>query len=142
MDITYEQFALPQHYQDCIKQDAQQIDYLLAVLFHRKKAFSANDVESDARIIRRLNPEKKMLLYWFYLGCIQWFGDLYPRVFSGGGKATGNIYEAQLRIIDSLAGSDMTKKPAVRKGLLLDALVSMEETIRRQEEAEEHNHKK
>lgn len=62
----------------------------------------------------------------------------YPRIFSGEGKNNGRIFDAQLRLLDSLAQSDMTKKPEIRKGLLLDALYSMDESIRRKEETEEN----
>lgn len=62
----------------------------------------------------------------------------YPRIFSGEGKGSyGRVFDAQLRLLDSLAQSDMTKKPEIRKGLLLDALYSMDESIRRKEETEE-----
>lgn len=136
-DICYEQFVWLQHYHQAMASDPTAINYLLATIFHRKKAFDATRISTDARRLKRLSSEKKMILYWFYLGSLRWIADKFPRVFSGGGQVIGNVYETQLRVIDSLAGSDMTKKDAVRRGLLYDALVSMEETVRKQEELEE-----
>ena len=63
--------------------------------------------------------------------------EAYPRIFSGEGKSNGRVFDSQLRLLDSLAQSDMTKKPEIRKGLFLDALYAMDESIRRKEETEE-----
>lgn len=141
MDVNYEQFVLLQYYHQRMQQEPEYIHQLLAVLFHREKEFDPDKVESDAKILRNLKQQKKLILYWFYLGCISWLASHFPRVFSGGGSTSGNIYEAQLRVIDSLANNDMTKKPAVRKGLLYDALMTMEESVRKQEELEEKQNK-
>ena len=69
---------------------------------------------------------------------MEFIGSQFPRVFSGGGSVTGNVFESQLRLLDSLAKNDMTKKPAVREGLLYDALMTMDESIRMQEERTEY----
>lgn len=77
-------------------------------------------------------------MYWYILGSLSCMGNSYPRIFSGESKGSyGRVFDAQLRLLDSLAQSDMTKKPEIRKGLLLDALYSMDESIRRKEETEE-----
>ena len=77
-------------------------------------------------------------MYWYILGRLSCMANSYPRIFSGEGKGSyGRVFDAQLRLLDSLAQSDMTKKPEIRKGLLLDALYSMDESIRRKEETEE-----
>nr|DAX36018.1 MAG TPA: hypothetical protein [Caudoviricetes sp.] len=79
-----------------------------------------------------------MIMYWYILGSLSCMSAAYPRIFSGEGKNNGRIFDAQLRLLDSLAQSDMTKKPEIRRGLLLDALYSMDESIRRKEETEEN----
>ncbi len=65
-------------------------------------------------------------------------GFHFPRVFSGQkGSIRNNVFDSQLRLLDTLANSDMTKKDAVRKGSLMDALYSMDESVRKHDELEE-----
>lgn len=138
-DITFEQFIYMQTYLDAMRQDPTKINQLLACLWHRGKVFDINRLESDAALLRHLPDAKKMVMYWFITGCLLNLGYQFPKVFSEGSAGTvrNNVFDSQLRLLDSLANSDMTKKEAVRKGLLVDALYSMDESIRRQEEMEE-----
>lgn len=138
LDITFEQFMYLQTYLDAMKDDPTQINRLLACLWHRKPAFDITHLERDAAILSHLPSDQKMLMYWFVLGSLSWLSDCYPRVFSGEGKSTGRVFDSQMRLLDSLAQSDMTKKPEVRKGHLIDALYSMDESLRRQEEVEKN----
>ena len=138
LDITFEQFMYLQTYLDAMKDDPTQINRLLACLWHRKSTFDINRMESDAAILSHLPTDKKMLMYWYVLGSLSWLAACYPRIFSGIGKATGRVFDSQMRLLDSLAQSDMTKKPEIRKGHLIDALYSMDESLRRQEEAEKN----
>lgn len=137
-DITFEQFMYMQTYLNAMQLDPKKIDHLLACLWHRKKEFDVNQLDKDAALLHYLPEDKKMIMYWFILGSLACYADNYPRVFSGEGKTTGRVFDAQLRLLDSLAQSDMTKKPEIRKGLLIDALYSMDESIRRKEETEEN----
>lgn len=139
LDITFEQFMYMQTYLDAMQSDPQKIDYLLACLWHRKDIFDINRIDRDAAILHYLPETKKIIMYWYILGSLTCLAANYPRIFSGESKSAGNnrVFDAQLRLLDSLAQSDMTKKPEVRKGLLIDALYSMDESIRRQEETEE-----
>ena len=77
-------------------------------------------------------------MYWFITGCLINLGDQFPHVFSGKeGSIRNNVFDSQLRLLDTLANSDMTKKDAVRKGNLMDALYSMDESVRKHDELEE-----
>lgn len=132
-----------QTYLDGLAADPAKLDSLLACLWHTGRRFDINRLEHDARLIRRLPAEVKMMLYWFILGSIQNFADCYPRVFSGGsGKIAGNVLDSQFRLLDSLAAHDMTKKDDVRRGLFIDALYAMDEQLRIQEEMKEKMSKK
>lgn len=55
------------------------------------------------------------------------------------GKAPSRLRLFVIALVIALAQGDMTKKDAVRKGRLYDALYSMDEALRRQEEAEANN---
>lgn len=138
LDITFEQFMYLQTYLDAMKDDPTQINRLLACLWHRKAAFDINRLERDAAILSHLPTDQKMVMYWYVLGSLSDLSSSYPRVFSGSGKTTGRVFDSQMRLLDSLAQSDMTKKPEVRKGYLIDALYSMDESMRRKEESEEN----
>ena len=142
-DITFEQYMYLQTYLDGLAADPAKLDSLLACLWHTGRRFDINRLEHDARLIRRLPAEVKMMLYWFILGSIQNFADCYPRVFSGGsGKIAGNVLDSQFRLLDSLAAHDMTKKDDVRRGLFIDALYAMDEQLRIQEEMKEKMQKR
>lgn len=137
-DITFEQFIYMQTYLDAMQQDPQKINYLLACLWHRGTAFDINRLEADAALLRHLPEAQKLVMYWFITGCLTDLGKIFPRIFSGdGGTVKNNVFDSQLRLLNTLADSDMTKKDAVRKGSLLDALYTMDESIIRQEEMEE-----
>lgn len=140
LDITFEQFMYMQTYLDAMHSDPSKIDHLLACLWTRGKSFDINRIDIDASVLRHLPETKKIVMYWFVLGSITAMSYTFPRIFSGSGTANNNsrVFDAQLRLLDSLAQSDMTKKPEVRKGFLLDALYSMDESIRRKEESEEN----
>lgn len=137
-DITFEQYMYLQTYLDALPDDPSKMDSLLACLWHTGRAFRIDRLEHDARIIRHLRPDRKAALYWFVLGSIGYLADNYPRVFSGGsGRVLGNVFDSQLRLLDSLAAHDMTKKDEVRRGLFIDALYAMDEQLRIQEEMKE-----
>ena len=138
MSASFDQFTYLQFYQSRMREDITYINHLLAVLFHSEEKFSAENMDKDARLIAKLDPALKTVMYWYYLGSMEFIGSQFPRVFSGGGSVTGNVFESQLRLLDSLAKNDMTKKPAVREGLLYDALMTMDESIRMQEERTEY----
>lgn len=140
-DITFEQFMYMQTYLDAMQQDPQKINHLLACLWHRGNAFEINNLETDAALLRRLPEVQKMVMYWFVNGCTIALANGFPRVFSGtGGSIKHNVFDSQLRLLDTLANSDMTKKDAVRKGNLIDALYTMDESLRRQEDVKDKIH--
>lgn len=136
-DITFEQFIYIQTYLDALQNDLTKLDPLLACIWHRGKRFDIDRLERDAQLLHHLPDPKKMVMLWFITGSLASLNENYPRVFSGGdGVSHNSVFDSQLRLLDSLAGSDMTKKDAVRKGLLIDALYTMDESIRRKEERE------
>lgn len=136
-DISFEQYMYLQTYLDAAAGNPQKLEYALACLWHTGRTFDIARLEHDARLLRHLSAQRKMVMYWFVLGSMEYLASQYPRVFSGGsGKIIGNVFDGQLRLLDSLAQHDMTKKDSVRKGLFLDALYSMDEQLRIQEELE------
>lgn len=137
-DITFEQYVYLQTYLDAMREEPQKIDWVLACVWHRGKSFDINRLERDAALLHRLAADRKMVMYWFVSSCLSNFGEMFPRLFTGGEKRVkNNVLDSQLRLLDSLANHDMTKKDAVRQGLLIDALYAMDESVREKEELEE-----
>lgn len=136
--LTFGQYMYLQTYLDGLQNGNSTLEQVLACLWHRGHQFDIDRLESDARLLRHLPADRKMVMYWFIAGSIEELACAFPRLFSAA-PASGrrsNTFDQQLRLLDSLAGSDMTKKDAVRNGNLLDALYAMDESVRKQEELE------
>lgn len=135
--LTYDQFVYAHTYMSQLtSSDLQALPRLLACLWHRRQHFDPSLIERDARRLSRLSKERQTVMFWYWCGCLSAIRQLFPRVFSGGASG-GNVFEEQQRVINALADGDMTKADAVRRGLLYDALFSMDETIRRTEETKQ-----
>ena len=79
------------------------------------------------------DSEKRVML-WYYIGSLRFIAEKFPRLFSGGEAATDeNPFDAQQRIIDELAGGDVTKKEQVRRSPLYDVLYTLEMAIERRD---------
>lgn len=135
--LTYYQYMFLLHYESTISDRPEDSDRLLACLWHSGEVFDSNTIEHDRRRIARMSSERRIVMLWYYIGCKNALHKRYPRIFAAAGEGgTGNVFEDQMRVVDALAGGDMTKKDLVRSGYLYDALVSMDESVRRSEEME------
>jgi len=138
-NLSYEQFMFCLYYQQRMETDAKFLTHLLACLWHKRRKFRPEDVDKDAGRISRLPFQRQQVMFWYWQGSMAFLKARFPRVFSSGKDSkekSRNVFEDQLRVVDALAGGDMTKKPMVREGYLYDALFSMDESLRRQEELE------
>lgn len=137
--LTYEQFMWCQTYLQRMQTEPQLLTHLLATLWHTGRRFDVSHVDRDARLIARLPIPTQIVMMWTWEGSLSFIQHKFPRIFSADGEGSGgNVFESQLRIIDALAGGDMTKKDAVRQGYLYDALVTMDESLRQREEQKHH----
>ena len=133
--ITFEQYIYLQTYLDLASRDEEKLTWCLACIWHQGKDFDVNDVQRDAEIIGHLSYDVRQVMLWYIQGCIDGLLRRFPRVFSDeGGVQSGNVLDAQLRLLDALADGDMTKKDLVRHGLLIDALYTLDESVRRKDE--------
>jgi hypothetical protein len=126
IDITYDQFIYLQTYQNQIQNIEKAIDFFVSVIYLYKS-------KSNLKLVSHLSQEVKMAIFWFYLGCLDFISEKFPLTFSGGGEAKGSVYENQMRIVNTLANGDVTKKPEVRNANLYDALYSMEMAVEEHE---------
>ena len=116
IDITYEQFAHLNHHFARMTEQPEAINDFIAVLYRC----------TPADVIK-LPKYHKTLILWYYIGSFDFIQNKFPRVFSAGGeKSNLTVFENQQRIIDALADNDLTKKQAVKKSLLYDALLTLE----------------
>lgn len=135
-NISYNQFVFLQTYQGQISEDNPgAVDEFINVLY--KTGRGSQKVKS----IRRISREKKTAVLWMYLGTLSFLEQMFPHVFSGGESETTNVFDSQQRIIDMMAGGDVTKKNQVRESLLWDAMYSMEMAAVRMEEIDKQNRK-
>jgi hypothetical protein len=125
-EITYDQFIFLQTYQDRMQTDDNAIDLFISVIYTYKG-------KNDVKLVSHLDPNVKMAIFWFYLGCLDFITAKFPLTFSGGGEAKGSVFENQMRIVNTLANGDVTKKPEVRNSNLYDALYSMEMAVEEHE---------
>jgi hypothetical protein len=125
-EITYDQFIYLQTYQNQIQNTEKAIDFFVSVIYLYKG-------KSNLKLVSHLSQEVKMAIFWFYLGCLDFITDKFPLTFSGGGEVKGNVYENQMRIVNTLANGDVTKKQEVRNANLYDALYSMEMAVEEHE---------
>ena len=83
--------------------------------------------EIPAEQFHKLPQEVKTALTWYYLGSMAFMTEKIPLTFSGTGGSSGcGVFENQMRVVDALAGNDLTKKQTVKDSLLYDALFTLE----------------
>lgn len=124
-NISYGQFIMLQTYQQRLAEDWGCIDSFLAVIY-KPREFSA-DAEGDYKLLEVVSKEVKTVLYWYYVGCVDFIVGKFPKVFSGDGdNGYRDVFDNQMRIVDAMADGDVTKKEMVKRCLLYDALYTLE----------------
>lgn len=135
LSIPFGRYVWLQTYLSGVQHDKDNFPKALACVWCHDPAL-IEPSEDDVDIIRKLPAWQQLVMFWFICGSLENIQDKFPRVFSSGGTAAavGNVLDLQLRLLDSLAGGDMTKKEQVRSGKLIDALYVIDESIRKKEE--------
>jgi hypothetical protein len=121
-DITYEQFVFLMTWFNQMLTEPERINDFIAVLYK-----SPDGKEIPAGKFAKLPQEVKTALTWYYLGSMAFMTEKFPLTFSGTGGSSGrSVFENQMRVVDALAGNDLTKKQTVKSSLLYDALFTLE----------------
>lgn len=134
LEIPFGSYMWLQTYMSGVRTDPGNMNAALACLWKHDTG-SCEPSEVDIGVVSRLPAWQRMVMFWFVSGCLSRMQRLFPRVFSGGGLG-GNVLDQQLRLLDSLAQGDMTRKDQVRQGKLVDALYVIDESLRKMEERE------
>lgn len=61
--------------------DPEQINHVLACLWHTSKTFNINRLEKDASILSHLPHRVKMIMYWYIIGSLAYLANGFPRIF-------------------------------------------------------------
>lgn len=132
-NISYGQFVQTQSLLPLVMADFDShINEFLCVLWKDLRFEPTEDGDPDW--LADVSPDVKMVMLWYYIGSMRFIAEKFPRLFSGGESSTDeNPFEAHQRIIDELAGGDVTKKEQVRRSPLFDALYTLEMAIERRE---------
>lgn len=138
-NISYGQFIMLQSWQQQMKHDyATALDNFLSVIW-KDSAFTTSE-DGAAIWFQDVDPNVKMVMFWYFIGSMRFIQDKFPRVFPGGESDgnDGDIFDIQQRIVDEMASGDVTKKEQVKGCLLYDALYTLEMAIERDEKAKQN----
>lgn len=94
-------------------------------------------IDGRATLIAKLNPVYKKAILLFYEGCKAFIKHTFPVMHEGSSESNEDIFMTQIKIVDALSKSDVTKKDQVRKTLLWDVLPAMEEILKLRKKEEE-----
>ena len=118
------------------------LDKLVATLYRPRNKFSkhrlpfnTNSVPRYAIKLRKLNSDIKFAILLYYQGCRKFLTYNFPHVFNSSVGSTKKGF-GPLALIDALTGDDVTKTDAVRKSLLYNVLVRLEQSAIKNEEME------
>ncbi len=133
-NLSYGQFVMLRTWQARMSVNIEDsLDNFIAIMY-KENAFNT-DEEGNPALLKEVHQEVKLVIYWFYLGCMSFIQERFPRVFPGGSESRGDVFDGQMRLIDEMAGGDVTKKEQVKKSLLFDAIYTLDMAIERDAKA-------
>ncbi len=129
-NLSYGQFVMLRTWQQRLTVSPEEnIDQFLSVMY-KQDEFNT-DEDGNPILLKGVGQEVKLVLFWFYLGSMAFIQDRFPRVFPGGSESEGDVFDGQMRLIDEMAGGDVTKKVQVKKSLLYDAIYTLDMAMER-----------
>lgn len=138
-NISYGQFIMLQSWQHRMAKDFKKyIDNFLSVIWKPDK-FDNTD-EGNPSLFRPIDSSIKIVMCWFYFGSVNFISEKFQRVFPEGDSVhTTDVFDMQQRIVDEMAGGDVTKKDQVKQCMLYDALYTMDMAMEREEKMKRIN---
>jgi hypothetical protein len=94
-----------------------------------REAFNDYTIDVRMKAVSKLSPEIKNAILMFYQGCFYMIDKKFPHVFNGDGSGAVNAdpYMGFMKLANALAQNDVTKAEQVRRSMLYDVLVTLEE---------------
>lgn len=107
-----------------------------------REAYDDGIVISRAKTLSKVPFKYKMAVLLFYTGCRKSLMSKFKNSSSGGGGTEKDIFMQFMRLVNGLANNDVTKHEQVRKSLLMDTLITIDEIASQQKESERKNRKR
>lgn len=144
-NITFEEYIFSEtNYMNYLKSgDDKDLDKLIATLYRpqdpkwnfnmdhyqgdSRVPFNSHTIDARAKSIKRYPKDAKMAIVLFYQGCKNFLADQFPHVFERSADNKPNPL-GFLALVDALTDGDVTKTESVRKSLLYDIMVHLEQT--------------
>jgi hypothetical protein len=144
-NITFEEYIFSEtNYINYLKsRDDKDLDKLIATLyrpqdpkysvtdpFHQgdsRLPFNSHTIDARAKDIEKYPKDPKMAIVLFYQGCKTFLASQFPHVFERASDSKPNPL-GFLALVDALTDGDVTKTESVRKSLLYDIMVHLEQT--------------
>jgi hypothetical protein len=133
-DITYSQFSNLQIWMTKLDSFPYALNTFISIIYKDSQGNAFSD-----KIYDMISPNVKTVIVWFYMGCMEFIRQKFPRVFSGE-SAAENIVDTQNRIIDMLAYNRLAEHEAVKNAPLYDALYNLEGILERHAQTSVKNH--
>ncbi len=150
---SFEEFiAAEMHYMNFLKDNnTMHIESLIASLYRpedpgydpkhfefkgdRREPFNDHLIEARAKSFQHLNIAVKYAIFYWYQGCREFLTYQFPHVFNGTSSNKPNPF-GMMVLVDALAQNDVTRNEQIRKGLLYDVLLRLEQSSIQREEME------
>lgn len=139
-EMPYEKFSTILVYMDMIDKKPNYIDNIISVIYSAE-AKNPEDMPKETDCYKLPQMVKNILL-WYIQGSNDFMYNKFPRTFSGKATSNDSAFDNQMKMIDALAQNDLTKKEAVKKAPLLDALFTLECACENKEKEKQKSVKK
>ena len=145
--ITYAQYQYLAHYVSMMDQDPKEsVDGIFSVITDPSGAVGESAARRPEELFGKVSRRRRKKLIarldffktavsWYVVGSLRLLADQFPKVFAGGGGGSAeNVFESQLRLLDSLADGDVTRRDQVRRSNLWDVMHNLQMRIEKNEE--------
>lgn len=157
-NILFEEYIFCEtYYQNYIKTNKESdLDMLIAVMYRKKDAtadkisthfrgdlrepFNSFLIEANAKKLKSLNAAEKKAIYLFYYGCRSYIIKKFDIVFNSKKEtAADNVstFESMMKLVNALSQNDVTKNEQVRKSMLYEVLITLQEIALQNKRLEE-----
>jgi hypothetical protein len=137
-NISYNQYIYLETYYSVMQNKPEALFAFLGCMFLNPNSIF-NSENLNIRYMKLIKPEFAILMCWYYIGCIRFIADKFPRIFpeNKNSSSVTNVYDGQMKLLDFMAKADPTKKRLIREDNLFDVLYSLDYLIESTEKQNE-----
>lgn len=137
-NISFGQYNMALLYWQAMMDDVEEnIDKFMAILW---KDLQFEPIElGDPGWFEDVDMYVKQVCVFWFVGCTRFIREKFQLTFTevSSGSKDDSIFEQQQRLIDELAGGDVTRKEEVRNAPLYDALYTIELAMERKKKQQQ-----